>query len=165
VLKVSPYLGSECDVAFDFVKRFPHNSEDSEDDFDPGHLEDSSPLDLSEMPSPESTGIPQENSPSLFLPRSVSPLQEDSPSPEIFSPEEAEIQGFYNVEAILKHKVRQGWRFLTRWEGFESSESTWEPIKAFVHPEGTLNSIFVAYCEFHRLLVTLQRAYALANKS
>ena len=37
----------------------------------------------------------------------------------------------------------RGWRFLTLWEGFRVEEATWEPLSAFVLPEGRLNSVLV----------------------
>ena len=50
----------------------------------------------------------------LIFPTSNSFLPTD-PNPENeLSPEEALEQGFYNVQAILKHKFQQGWRFLFR---------------------------------------------------
>jgi hypothetical protein len=198
LLKVSPYLGSECDVAFEFVKRFPHPAHfDDANHFDPENDSDND-FDLqpeislqddfsagkdcasAEISSPELLGVPSQTSPSLVLhPSDSTPgnKEKDSPSgssvfvtpgqkdaSEIASPEEAALQGFYKVETILNHKVKQGYRFLTKWEGFEASESTWEPVKAFVHPDGTLNNVFVAYCQFHRLFVPLQRAYTLSQK-
>ena len=48
--------------------------------------------------------------------------------------EEMAKEGFYLVKSVLRHRYRQGWRFLTLWEGFGVEEATWEPFSAFVLP-------------------------------
>ena len=63
-----------------------------------------------------------------------------------YTVQEAQELGFFNVEAILKDKYQQGWRFLVKWENFPLSSSTWEPIKCFMLPQGKLNSVFRKYC-------------------
>ena len=57
--------------------------------------------------------------------------------------------GAYHVQQILGGQYRQGWRFLTNWEGYGTSESTGEPLRAFVHDDGKLNHVFVDYCLAH----------------
>ena len=48
--------------------------------------------------------------------------------PEELAPRE------WNVEEILDHRWTQGRpEFLTRWEGAEPEETTWEPVGNFVH--------------------------------
>ena len=78
-------------------------------------------------------------------------IPEKEPEPELFNEEEMQEQGFYNVEAILKHKFQQGWIFLTKWEGYPMDASTWEPIKAFKIGDGRVNGIFLKYCQDHSL--------------
>ena len=56
-------------------------------------------------------------------------------------------EGYYFVEEILKHKFRQGWRFLTKWENFPVSASTWEPPRSFVLPDGRVCQPFKEYCQ------------------
>ena len=41
------------------------------------------------------------------------------------------------------------WCFLTKWEGYGTSEGTWELVRAFVHDNGKLNHVFVDYCLAH----------------
>ena len=67
-------------------------------------------------------------------------------------------EGFCNVQAILKHKFHQGWRFLTQWEGYNVDSATWEPIRAFKLPDWRVNSKFVEYCEAKGLGEILQKA-------
>ena len=57
--------------------------------------------------------------------------------------------GAYHIKQILRGQYRQGWRFLTKLEGYGRSESTWEPVRAFVHDDGKLNHVFVVYCLAH----------------
>ena len=57
--------------------------------------------------------------------------------------EEMAQKGFYLVKSILPHCCRQGWRFLTLWEGLGVEEGTWEPFSASALPEGCLNSVLV----------------------
>ena len=61
---------------------------------------------------------------------------------------EMERIGAYHVEQILRGQYRQG-RILTKWEGYGTSESTWEPVGAFVNDDGKLNHFFVDYCLAH----------------
>ena len=50
------------------------------------------------------------------------------------------------VSKILRHKYDQGWKFLTAWEGYPISSSTWEPMKSFKLADGKWNSVFEDYC-------------------
>ena len=54
-------------------------------------------------------------------------------------------EGFYLVRWVIRHRYRQGWRFLTLWERFGVEEATLEPFSTFVLPEGRLNSFLVEY--------------------
>ena len=77
------------------------------------------------------------------------------------TPQEQADLGYYNVFKILKHKFQQGWKFLVQWENFPVSASTWEPISAFVLPNGSVNSIFKEYCEERGLQSILKKTLAL----
>ena len=72
--------------------------------------------------------------------------------------EETEEKGFFKVEAILKHKYKQGWRFLTKWDGWPLRDATWEPVRAFVEIGGPINAVFKQYCEDHGLDRPLRQA-------
>ena len=54
-----------------------------------------------------------------------------------------------HFEQILRGQYRQGWRFLTKWEGYSTRESTWESVRSFVHDDENLNHVFVDYCLAH----------------
>ena len=73
-------------------------------------------------------------------------------------------EGFYVVKSILRYRYRQGWRFLTLWEGFGVEEATWKPFSAFVFPDGRLNSILVDYLSENNLGELLRLAETLASQ-
>ena len=72
--------------------------------------------------------------------------EQDIPS---YNQTEMERIGAHHVEQILRGQYRQGSRFLTKWEGYGTSKSTWEPVRAFVHEDGKLNHVLVDYCLAH----------------
>ena len=41
--------------------------------------------------------------------------------------EEMAKEGFYLVKSVLRHRYRQGWRFLTLWEELESKRPPGSP--------------------------------------
>ena len=82
-----------------------------------------------------------------------------SPDLDLKSNESMDVDsGCFKVEAILKHKYKQGWRFLTKWEGWPLSDATWEPVKSFVDPGGPINAAFLEYCQSNGLERPLREA-------
>ena len=79
--------------------------------------------------------------------------------------EEMDKEGFYVVKSVLRHRYRQGWRFLSLWEGLGVEEATWEPFSAFVLPEGRPNSVLVDYLSQNNLAELLRLAETLASKT
>ena len=49
------------------------------------------------------------------------------------------------VAGIARHEYKGGWKFLTLWDGYGLSEATWEPMSAFIQPDGSMNTIFRSY--------------------
>ena len=76
--------------------------------------------------------------------------------------EEMAKGGFYLVKSVIRHRYRQGWHFLTFWEGFGVGEATLEPLSAFLLPEGRLNSVLVNYLSQNNLGELLRLAETLA---
>ena len=77
--------------------------------------------------------------------------------------EEMAKEGFYLVKSVIRHRYRQGWRFLTLAEGFGLEEAPRDPFSAFVLPEGCLNSVLVDYLSQNNLGELLRLAETLAS--
>ena len=58
---------------------------------------------------------------------------------------EMAVDGYYVVAGIDRHEYKQGWKFVTLWDGYGLSEATWEPLSAFIQPDGSINPIFCSY--------------------
>ena len=58
---------------------------------------------------------------------------------------EMAADGYYVVAGIARHEYKQGWTFLTLWVDFGPPEAAWEPMSAFVQPDGSINPIFCSY--------------------
>lgn len=69
----------------------------------------------------------------------------------------------FNVEQIIRHRYRQGYQFLTRWEDFSVEESTWEPVRSFVN-NGLINSQFLKYAQDHGLQKAITQAHNLSRR-
>ena len=71
------------------------------------------------------------------------------------------VDGYYVVAGLARHEYKQGWKFLTMWDGYGLSEATWEPMSAFIQPDGNINPIFRSYLVENNTgqLLTLLRLY------
>ena len=93
----------------------------------------------------------------------ASPMGVEGELPDM-NGEEMAKQSLYLVKSVIRHRYRQGWRFLTLWEGFGDEEATWEPFSAFGLPEGRLNSVLVDYLSENNLGEVLRLAETLASQ-
>ena len=59
----------------------------------------------------------------------------------VYDTKEMHAQGNYLMESILEARYKQGWRFLVKWQGYGTADSTWEPVKAFVPDGGCVNEV------------------------
>ena len=98
----------------------------------------------------------------LDLQGAASPMEVEGDLPDMNAQEMAK-ECFYLVKSVTRHRYRQGWRFLTLWEGFGVREATWEPFSAFVLPEGRLYSVLVDYLSQSNLGELLRLAETLAS--
>ena len=99
----------------------------------------------------------------LELHGAASPMEVEGELPDMNAAEMAK-EGFHLVKLLIRHRSRQGWRFLTLWEGFGAEEATWEPFCAFLLPEGSLHSVLVDYLSQHNLGELLRLAETLASQ-
>ena len=104
----SPTLRGEVPVAFQFVKRFPF---ELVDDYGEDTLEEG---DTDKLNDGEPPALADEQD--IVANEQHLPFQNQT---------EMERIGPYHVQQILRAQYRQGWRFLTKWEGSGTSESTW----------------------------------------
>ena len=99
----------------------------------------------------------------LDLQGAASPMEVEGDVPDMNAGRIAK-GGFYLVKSVIRHRYRQGWRFLGLREGFGVGEATWEPFSAFVLPEGRLNSVLVNYLSRNNLGELLRLAETLASQ-
>ena len=93
----------------------------------------------------------------------ASPMEVEAELPDMNAKVMAK-KAFYLVKSVIQHRYRQGWRFLTLWEGFGVEEASWEPFSAFVLPEGHLNSVLVDYYSQNNLGELLRVAETLSSQ-
>ena len=98
----------------------------------------------------------------LDLQGAASAMEVEEELPDMTAKEMAK-ERFYLVNSVIRHRYRQGWRFLTLWEGFGVEEATWEPFSAFVVPEGRPNSVLVDYVSQNNLGESLRLTETLAS--
>ena len=121
-------------------------------------------------PGMELAHIPSVLRPALLRHRSDRPLGEklsstlsQQPAVEDEQPISPHTTNTFNVEQILRHRYRQGYQFLTRWEDFSVVESTWEPVRSFVN-DGLINSQFLKYAQENGLQKAITQAHNLCRR-
>ena len=72
-------------------------------------------------------------------------IPEEADELEEMTADEMAVDGYYVVAGIARQQYKQGWKFLTLWDGYGLSEATWEPMSAFIQPDGSINPIFRTY--------------------
>ena len=77
---------------------------------------------------------------------------------------EMAVDGYYVAAGIARHEYRQGWKFLILWDGYGLSEATWDPVSAFIQPEGSINPIFRSYLVENNERQPLTRAETLSQR-
>ena len=70
----------------------------------------------------------------------------------------------YVAAGIARHEYKQGWKFLTLWDGYGLSEASWEPMSAFIQPNGSINPIFCSYLVENNEEQLLTRAETLSQR-
>ena len=59
---------------------------------------------------------------------------------------------------------KKGWKILTLRDGYGSSVATWEPMSAFVQPDGLINPMFCSYLVENNEGQLLTRADTLSQR-
>ena len=93
----------------------------------------------------------------------ASPMEIEGELPDMNAQDMAK-EGFYLVKLVIRHRYRQGWHFLTLWEGFGVGEATWEPFSAFVPSGERLTSVLVDYLSKNNLGELLSLPQTLASQ-
>ena len=70
---------------------------------------------------------------------------EEAEELEEMTGDEMAVDGFYVVAGIARHEYKRGWKFPTLWDGYGLFGATWEPMSAFIQPDGSINPIFRSY--------------------
>ena len=63
-----------------------------------------------------------------------------------YTKREMKRMGIYFVDEILRAPYQHRWKFYTKWRGFGFANSTWEPVRTFVHDDGKVNEVFMELC-------------------
>ena len=77
---------------------------------------------------------------------------------------EMAVDGYYVVAGIARHEYKQGWKFLTLWDGYGLSEATWELLSALIQPAASINPIFPSYLVENNEGQLLTRAETLSQR-
>ena len=129
--RCSPTLGGEVNVAHKYLKQWPFSlsvNPDSElDEFEAEAANEDEELEAEET---DQRDVREETGQSLPL----------------YDVKEMHAQSNYLVESILQARYKQGWRFLVKWQGYGTADSTWEPVRAFVLDGGRVNEVFARFC-------------------
>ena len=68
---------------------------------------------------------------------------EEADELEEMTADEMAVGGYYMVAGIARYVYKQGWNFLTLWDGYGLSEATWEPFQPLYSHMGVTTRSFV----------------------
>ena len=70
---------------------------------------------------------------------------EEADELEEMTADEMAVDCYYVVAGDARPEYKQGSRFCNLWDGYGLSVAAWEPMSAFIQPEGSINPIFRSY--------------------
>ena len=68
------------------------------------------------------------------------------------------------LQVLHATSISRARKFLTLWDGYGLSEATWEPMSAFIHPDGSINPISRSYLVQNNEGQLLTRAETLSQR-
>ena len=89
---------------------------------------------------------------------------EEADKLEEMTADQMAVDGYYVVTGIARHEYKQGWNFLTLWEGYGLSEATWESMSASILADGSVHSIFCSYHVENNQRQLITRAETLSKR-
>ena len=89
---------------------------------------------------------------------------EEADELEEMTADEMSVDGYYVVAGIERHEDKQGWKFLILWDGYGLSEATYEPMSAFIQPDGYIHPMFRSYLVENNDSQLLTRAETLSQR-
>ena len=89
---------------------------------------------------------------------------EEADKREEITAKEKAVDRYGVASGIARDEYKQGWKFLTLWDGYGLSEATWEPMSACIQPDGTTNPIFGSYLVENNKSQLLTRAETLSHR-
>ena len=78
--------------------------------------------------------------------------------------DEMAVDGYYVAAGIPRHEYKQSWKFITLWDGYGFFEATWEPMFAFIRPDGSIHPIFRSHLLENNEGQLLTRAETLSQR-
>ena len=79
----------------------------------------------------------------IYLENAASP--EEADELQGMTGDEMAVDGYYVVAGIARHESKRAPKFLTLWDGYGLSEATWEPMSAFIQPDGNIHPNVCSY--------------------
>ena len=126
-MRCSPTLGGEVNVAHNYLKQWLFslslNPDSESDEFEAEAANEDEELKAEET---DQRDVRDETGQSLPL----------------YDVKEMHAQRNYFGHSILQARHKQGWRFVVKWQGYGTTDSTWEAVKAFVLDGGRVNEVF-----------------------
>ena len=98
----------------------------------------------------------------IYLEKAANP--EEADKLEEMTADGMAVDGYYVVAGIAHQEYKQGWKYLTLWDGYGLSEATREPLSAFSQPDGSITPNFCSYLVENNERQLLTRAETVSQR-